>query len=133
MRVLVYGPILQVGASSIRQELAAVIPERQMDVCSELGTLCSYLRKADNHYTIALIVCGTRDDLLRISSIAHLLQDLRIVLLIPDLDEASLSMGHRLFPRYLTSLDAGLEEVTKVVKNLLNGHMAEWARASRSP
>jgi hypothetical protein len=121
MQVLVYGRTFQVGGADIRQELQAVVCEQQMEVCGELSALCSCLRRTGNPYALAVLICATRDDLLQVSSIAHLLLDLRIVLIVPDLDEATVAIGHRLFPRYLASMDAGLEEVMGVLRKLLNG------------
>ncbi len=123
MQVLVYGRTLRAAGLDVEHELQTLIPDREMEVCSRPGALRSSLRRAGGHFSLAVLICPTKNELLEICSMAHLFLDLRIVLFVPDLEEETVAIGHRLFPRYLASMDAEPEEVVGVLRNLLKKHV----------
>ncbi len=116
MRLVVFG----CGDEDSIAQLESVVPGIQLEVCNSLASLCSCLRKFEKSRQVAVLICGTREILLQISALEDLLANLRIVLVVPDLEETTLVIAHRLFPRYLTTPDNWLYEVKAILPHLLN-------------
>ena len=67
------------------------------------------------------IVANSKEDLLNLLFIRNLLQDIRIILILPDREKDTIEKGHRLYPRFMSYLDGDLEEVAAVLNNVLTG------------
>jgi hypothetical protein len=72
---------------------------------------------SSNAVTVLFIAC--RHELENIVQYADLLCDQRIILVLPDRAQDTLSMGHALYPRYISYTDGDLQDVTSVLRKLI--------------
>ncbi len=103
----------------LHQELA---PEYQGDFYQTIGAFTQKLRRPQGELSIAVLLAGTRDDLLDILSIKNLLERTNIILILPDRDEDTINQGHTLFPRFLTYADSNFGWVNTVLKKMLSNN-----------
>jgi hypothetical protein len=68
---------------------------------------------------LGLFIAASHDELDRLLSIRFLLRNIRIVLILPDRSEKTISMGHDLAPRFLGYVDDNISEVAAVVTNMI--------------
>lgn len=68
--------------------------------------------------TVGVLIAGDREQLLNIISIRHLLSEIPIILVLPDREESTTTMGHTLAPRFLTYMDGKLAEVAAVLEKM---------------
>ena len=72
---------------------------------------------------IVVAIAPTRADLERLVESRHLLEDVRLVLLLADTEEETVSRGHLMRPRFIGYLSNGFGEITEVVQK-----MAGWSK-----
>jgi hypothetical protein len=72
---------------------------------------------SSNAVTVLFIAC--RHELENIVQYADLLCDQKIILVLPDRAQDTLSMGHALYPRYISYTDGDLQDVTSVLRKLI--------------
>ncbi len=101
--------------STLRDEL----PATQFEVVDVLCSLGSRLRKPKGGLDIAILEAPTHDHLRELVSMRELLEGLRIVLVMGDSDAESVSLGHKLRPRYLSSGEGDFQDVAKVLRKML--------------
>ena len=61
----------------------------------------------------------SREDLVDLLSIRNLLDDLRVILLLPNREKETINKGHTLRPRFLTYADSNLLNVAAVLSKML--------------
>ena len=76
---------------------------------------------------IAVLLAGNREELLKILSIGDLLNDIPIILIIPDQDEDTIHKAHALRPRFLTQTNSDFKDVAAVLKKVIaNKHSKQF-------
>ncbi len=77
------------------------------------------LRQPCGKLKIAVLITGNQDELNKILSIRDLLSILPIILITPDNEKETINKGHKLYPRFLSSLDSDPKVVSNVVNKIL--------------
>ena len=72
--------------------------------------------------TVAVLLAGNKEDLLKMVSIRHLLLDIPIILILYDREEDTTAMGYALYPRFLTYADSNPAEVAAVLGKMLENY-----------
>lgn len=119
MRVFIYGPTALDTRQDALCALERVTGNGQTEILRDFEALYTKLRHPGNRRAVAILLCATKAELMEVSSIYHLLSGLRVILLLPDGEEETIAIGHRVFPRFLGSLEADLEGVMEVLARLL--------------
>ncbi len=101
------------------QELAA---EHQGEFYQTIDSLSQKLRQPLDGFTIAIFMASSHDNLMDFLTIKDLLDDVRIILILPDRNEDTIKAGHTLRPRFLTYLDSNFSWVETVLKKMLSNH-----------
>ncbi|MBI9083600.1 MAG: hypothetical protein JEZ11_08375 [Desulfobacterales bacterium] len=73
--------------------------------------------------TIALLFADDHQELARLLSIRDLLDDFRIVLVLPEYHKELVSLGHQLRPRFVGFAEGGLEDVAAVLQKMMKKHL----------
>lgn len=68
--------------------------------------------------TIAVLFAIDKKDLLDLLSIRDLLDDIGIILILPDDKKETISAGHRLRPRYISYADGNFNDVAAVLNKM---------------
>jgi hypothetical protein len=69
--------------------------------------------------TIAVVLISQREELLNVVSIRDLIHEFRLVLILPDSDENTVSLGHSLRPNFIAYRMGDLRELEIVLKKML--------------
>lgn len=69
--------------------------------------------------TIGVLFAADRQDLANLLSIQDLLDDVRIILVLPDDKKETVSAGHRLRPRYISYAGGNFEDVAAVLNKMM--------------
>ena len=97
-------------------------PIANTEVFRRIEDLSSRLRRIVGDSTIAVLVAGNKKDLVDFALIRHLLSDTPIILILPDREESTISMGYGLVPRFLTYMDGNFMEVRAVLEKMLENY-----------
>jgi hypothetical protein len=88
-------------------------------VYKDLAELRRDLCRPGKRLRLIVLYAADRSDLESILLLNDLLCDIRIVLILPDLDEATVSLAHKLHPRFLAPADTNETELRLILGNML--------------
>jgi len=86
-----------------------------IQTCRNLGSLRTKLRRPCAHDDVLVIYPSNREGLAEIVAQRELLSHMKIVLVLPDRDEATVALGHLLRPRMISYNDSDFLDVAAVL------------------
>lgn len=120
MRVLVYGNTRLAGGEDVRREIESIVPRDNVAFFNTAPTLQVSLQQPENMFSLAVLICASREDLFKIKALSHLMTDVGIILILPGREEDLITLGHSFLPRFLTFVDSDFKEVAEVLRKLVN-------------
>ncbi len=120
-KVILYARVMEGAGERLFQLIQGMTPVQDTEIYDSIDRFSQRLRQPTGDLTIAVIVANSKEDLLNLLFIRNLLQDIRIILVLPDREKDTIEKGHRLYPRFMSYLDSNLEEVAAVLNNVLMG------------
>ena len=100
---------------------ASVPVEERIEVYRKVDDVTYRLRQLRSNLSLVVILAANQDDLANILSIRELLNDLRIILVLPDSEQDTVRKGLGLRPRYLTYAHSNFTDVAAVLNKMLGG------------
>jgi len=123
MNILFYEPaITEKGKAILREIVDHLTLEEKFEVYQTIDSFSHRLNHLIGEPTITILFINTKEDLLELLSIKHLLFDTKIILILPDQEEDTIAKGHSLRPRFLTFSNSDLKEVSAVFNKILKKH-----------
>jgi hypothetical protein len=111
------------GAAKGLQETIGGMP-LHVEFYRNASNLMERLRHPLDDPAIAVLVAESRECLEELFVLRHLFRNVRIILVLPDRESATISKGHDLHARFLSYIDSDPAEVALVL-----GKMVEKAKA----
>jgi hypothetical protein len=106
-------------SSRLLDEISILVSGKSLVVCRSFEELKGSLLKPEYDLFAAILVVSSRHDLLDLLSIAELLHSVRMILILPDWEQETISIGHALRPRFLTWPAWNPNEVIAVLAKML--------------
>jgi len=103
----------------IRAKLRRLVPEEKLEIYRSIEELVHGLYRLNSYNTILLLQAKDREELSRIVSLRDLLQGLRVILLIPDREGDTISLAHRLRPRFLSNSEKDFSDTFSVLQKMM--------------
>ncbi len=119
MNVLFYLPGTSKIDARIQEVVEMVKPMAKTEVFRSIGDLSIRLCRPAGSPTIAVLLAGNKIDLVDFAFIRNLLSDTPIILVLPDREESTATIGYTLVPRFLTYMDSNLMEVGAVLEKMI--------------
>lgn len=119
MKILFYSSTREDPGIGIEERLGTLVPEGRVEVYRSIEELAHGLHRLLDHNMIVIILARDREELLHIVSLRDLLQGVRVILLVPDREEETISLAHRLRPRFLSNCESDYLETISVVRKML--------------
>jgi len=120
-KVILYARVMQGAGEKLFQFIQSMTPAQETEIYDSIDQFSERLRQPRGELTVAVIIANSKEDLLNLLFIRNLLQDIRIILILPDREKDTIEKGHRLYTRFMSYLDGDLEEVAAVLNNVLTG------------
>lgn len=108
--------------NAARTAIAERIPGARVEFCRNLVALSERLRKPSYESTVLVILVADKGDLEDISSLKQFLWELRIILVLPDGDDATIALAHSLRPRLVSKYGDDLENVMAVLNKMIDDY-----------
>jgi hypothetical protein len=118
MRIALYVPKKNGSREPLIQIIEATITDGPIDILRTFRQLASRLRQPPDDPEVMVLYLPTRRHLDEIMEIAPLLERLRLIAILPDPAPETIARGHRLRPRFLTTVDRRFEDVAAVLKKM---------------
>lgn len=121
MKLLLYTTASQGVAEQAKMVLKESVPDGDIKVYRTINDLSRRLRQPKDELTIVVMLLAIREDVLDLLAIRHLFRNVRIILVVPDLEEETIALAHRLRPRFLSYIDGNFSGLATVVNRMSQG------------
>lgn len=109
------------GSNEVEERLGNIIetliPEK-LEIFRTIDSLSRRLRQPLNDVAIAVLLATKRKDLLKLLSIKDLFDDIKIILILPDSNKDTISLGYKLYPRFVSYADSNFMDVAAVLEKM---------------
>lgn len=94
------------------------VPITEIEIYQTIQSLSDRLYQPKHDLAVMILVAATQDDLLDLISLKHLYNNIPIILVLPDREGKTLSMGLKLHPRYISDIDSDFNDLSKVLDKI---------------
>jgi hypothetical protein len=119
VKVLFYSSTPEDPGMGVETRLKDLVPAGRVEVYRSIEELTRRLQRLYDHDTIVILQAEDRKQLVRIVSLRDLFQGVRIILLVPDREEETIVLAHRLRPRFLSTSEGDFSDVMSVLQKML--------------
>ncbi|MBN2106816.1 MAG: hypothetical protein JW832_05265 [Deltaproteobacteria bacterium] len=93
--------------------------DNKTELYHSIKALSERLRSSVDGLAVMVLIAADRNDLLNILAVRNLFGLIRVIIILPDREEESVSLGYKLQPRFLTYVNGDVAEVHAVLNKLL--------------
>lgn len=120
MKILFYNTAENATALSVLELTASMVPRERLETCRTLSELKGKLCQPNVRFGLAVILVNTVEEIDHLITLKNLLDDVRIILITPDLKKNTVHKGHKLYPRFMTDT-VDMQHLAAIIhKNLSN-------------
>jgi hypothetical protein len=116
--IIFFSPVPYEAEIKFLSAIMALKPGNEIRICRRIEELVRCLLEGQGAVAAIVLCAPTRNEVSDLLLIRDGLSDRRIVIL-PDMEPETLEKGHRLTPRFLTSIDGDPGEVTAVLVKMI--------------
>jgi hypothetical protein len=113
------------NSNKLQRNIEPLVSKKQVENYCSIKELTKRLQRPMKEEVVGIFMPSGEKDLSDLLSINHLVRDIRIILVLPNRDEKTISIGHSLRPRFLTYADGDLSDVAAVMSKMLSNPREE--------
>ena len=91
----------------------------QVEMYNTIDKLQGRLNQTNHSEVIAVLFISNRLELEKIVGFADVLHDVKTILVLPDREPDTISIGHTLYPRFISYADSDLQDVAAVLDKMM--------------
>lgn len=118
MRLIYFAPQGNGRGAELREIVQQSLPRAELEGCEDTETLCALLSEPGAGETVTVALTRNRGELEALGLLRDLWQRHRLILLLPDHHPETVSLGHRLRPRFLGFADSDVANVGAILRHL---------------
>ncbi len=119
MTLLIYSTRTNDAEERLFRVIELLLPEKKIELYRSIDDLSTLLRQPVFFPRIAVLLASSPEELENIISIRELLEDIKIILIVPDINPATLARGHTLRPRFLCDCNSDFVDVAAVLGQMI--------------
>ena len=119
MQVLFYAPSGDQDGDRLQRTLDEMLPRGSVETHRTLTGLIQRLRNRNAEPEVVLLMPENRLELSGVYALLDELRDVRLVLVLPDGEDETIAMAHRLRPRFVTYANKDYSELQQVLQKML--------------
>ena len=119
MSVIVYNSINNSNFERLYRTLEGELPDEYLEKFDTIRGFSERICHMNRGKLILIIVPYDMEDFNRLFSIKKNLNDIRIILVLPDRSAKIVSAGYKLRPRFISYADSDFYDVTTVIKRMM--------------
>lgn len=120
MDLIIFSPKKDETGKRLQEVLSGSGLKAQTTVCPTFTSLVGELGRPAYVQRTAVLLAATRKDFNDILTIPDLLNDVHIILIIPDRDKQTIAQAHTLRPRFLSYTDSDFQDVAAVLEKMID-------------
>ena len=117
--VIIYSAKQGKVGERLLQSVETVVPKKKITICRTIDALSRALRRPSSCAEIAILLTSGIEEILDIISLRDLQWDMKIILILPDSGPDTIAKGHLLRPRFMSDCHSNFQEVTAVLKRMV--------------
>lgn len=121
MRLLCYAKETDDVVAKLLGTVLSQVSVQNLELYQSLAGLKQRLLDPNFEMGFTVLVATTRKELDRFLAIRDMLSDFRIILVLPDHENDTLSKGHRLSPHFISYIDGDFSDLVTVLSLLTTG------------
>ncbi len=125
MKILLYEPVIEGNNGQLHRMIEDLNLECGLEIYRTIESLSHRLRQPDKNFTAAILFTTSKQELLDVLSVRDLLFNVRIILVLPDREEDTITKGHSLRPRFLTYINSDFGDIAAVLSKMLRDNGVE--------
>ena len=118
MNVFLYSSEIGGKEEEVLRIMDEVFLEDQLEVLRSVENLAQKLQEPWEEKPIVVILASEKSELLDFVSMREQLHSVRLILILPDAEEGSISLAHQLRPNYLTYVYRNSGELKAVLQKM---------------
>lgn len=118
MQIFLYFSEIEEKGKEVKRVMEELFSTDQVVVFRSIDNLSQKLLEPREEKPIVVILDFTKDELLNLVSIREQLHPVRLILVLPDAEEATISLAHRLRPNFLTYVHSDPQELKAVLQRM---------------
>lgn len=107
------------AADYLEKNVIKNVAKNSLQIFRNTEDLAWMLRRPWNRCAVAILVAANTRDFDNFLSLQPLLEDVKVLLVLPDREPATALKGHKLYPRFFSYLDGDLKGVLAALKIIL--------------
>lgn len=119
MEIIFYSSAPIEAGERLQKVIEMVISKERLELFRTLKNLELRLRQPAFNPRIAILLASSREELENILSIRGLLEDAKKILIVPDTNPATLTLGHALRPRFLSDCNSDFLDIAAVLSQMI--------------
>jgi hypothetical protein len=119
MRAFFYSSEIEGKGKEILEVMEELFQADQLVVIRSIDSLSRRLREPWEKKPIAVVLASKKDELVDFVFLREQLHPIRLILVLPDAEAATISLAHRLHPNYLTYVHGNMKELRAVLQKML--------------
>ncbi len=89
------------------------------EIFNSPDSLTTRLAQIRKDQTIVVLLIATQKELAAVLSFHEFLEGTKLILILPDREDKTISNGHKLYPRYVSYADSDFSDVGAVLKKMI--------------
>jgi hypothetical protein len=118
-RLILYANETNGIVSKLQISLWGLFPDEMIEFYEDMEDLLFRISRKKIDIFAAIILITDNENLWLISRMKSVIDGLRIILILPDQQSQTVSLGHKLCPRYLTYADSDFRDIRAVLEKML--------------
>ncbi len=105
--------------------LYMIVPKNKITLINDIGELENHLRQQLHENSIAVLLPADKSELTAIIALKNIFGDIPIILVMPDRENSTISLGYKLRPRFIAYADSDFLDVAAVLMKMKNNMEGE--------
>lgn len=118
MSVILYLPQKERSEEQLLQIIIEAIPDQKIEIYSSLDELSDRLHQPMPDIGVAVLYVANRSELMEIIYLGDYLDELKVVLVLPDSDPEFLEKAYILCPRFIAATESDFKHLGSVLKKM---------------
>lgn len=124
MRLLVFAED-KMSRYRLMRNLFQLNVDMHLEIHRSVDTLAIGLCKKRCVDAIAILMINNNQTLVKLTALSELLNDVKIILVLPDRSPDTIAAAHRLYPRFISYMDGDLNDVFAVLGKMIDYDRSE--------
>ena len=118
MKVVIYSSD-RMDAEYTRNVFGNMITDAQLEYCHTIDELSQWLRRPSYECFVAVLIAADKDELLNLLNLKDLLSYVKLILIVPDQDDDTLTNAHKLRPRFISFSKSDFSDAALVLAKMI--------------